>query len=74
MKIKERLEDILADLRDEYLDDNNCYTQKEAVPYGDTEVYRDTGYSDEDWDRAIEYAEERIMLLIMQVFQEGKYK
>lgn len=74
MEIKERLEDILSDLRDEYLDKNHCYSMQEKVPYGDTEVLIETGYSDKDWDSAIEYAEEEVKRLIKEVLSEGKYK
>lgn len=46
-------------IRDQWLEDN-AQTIKDKVPYGDTYVEMDCGYSDEDWQRAEEYAKEKL--------------
>lgn len=58
-KLKTNIESKINDLIDEYLSDN-CRIISQYEPYGDTMAIVDNSYSDDDYDRAYNYAIENI--------------
>jgi hypothetical protein len=69
--MKENLKQLFEDEREQWLWDN-AKEQREKVPYGDTEVERSVGYSDSDWKRATEHAEEVLFDAVKEVVTEGR--
>ena len=58
--MKEALKDFLQPYCEKWLEEN-ATSGTETEPYGDTRVEKDSGYSDSDWERAMEYVKEEVM-------------
>lgn len=60
MNIKSDLQSIIDSIVEEWLEEN-ARPEKDSVAYGDTYVNYTSGYSDRDWERANQYAKEKLV-------------
>lgn len=57
-------------LREDYLEENGSI-KYDLVPYGNIQVSRPCGYSDEDWEKATQHAKEELQNAIKNIINNN---
>lgn len=66
MTIQTKLKSLFDQERDRWLEEN-AEVQTEKVSYGNTEVEKDIGYSDSDWEKATQHVKEELTAAFSEV-------